>query len=137
MSTLADAVARYERKHGRIHDAALRKLRAFHILTQGTCECGYCGRELVGDADAAFDHSNGNGNEWRKKMETRGEFMMIIDGTHPEFSDRKFLCVPCNTAKGQTIHDEWIKTPEYRRRLIEQTILRENAARIEAFVKGE
>lgn len=132
--TLTEAVARYTEKHGRIHDAALRKIRSFHILSNGTMACAYCGRTLVGDSDAAFDHSNGNGAQWRAAMETRDELMMINNGTHPEADARNFLCVPCNTAKGKIAHDDWIQTKEYRRRLIEQTILNENEARIAEFV---
>ena len=137
MYTLEAVLARYESKHGRITTDALRKLRAFHILTQGTCECGYCGRELLGDADAEFDHMDANGAAWREMMPTRKEFMMINDGTHPEATRRKFACDMCNRAKGTMPYEVYVKSAEYRRRQIEMIILKENAARIEAYVKGE
>jgi len=132
--TLTEARDAYIRKYGRIHEAADRKIEAFHILSNGTMTCGYCGCALMGDKDAAFEHMDGDGNVWRKQMETRDELRMINNGTHPSANRRKFVCVPCNTAKGKMSYAAWMQSPEYRGRVIRERIYQENEARIAAFI---
>jgi len=137
MKTFEQLRDEHEARHGRVTDEALRKLKAFHTVTQGTCECGYCGVALKGDDDAEFDHMDADGAWWRKNVgPTRKEFMMINDGTHPSADRRKFACDMCNRAKKSMPYDDYIKSDEYVIRLTSQTILNEdaNVARIAAAV---
>src|SRR6478609_4619712 len=112
--TLTDAIARYIAKYGRIHEAAARKIEAFHILSNGTMTCGYCGCALMGDDDSAFEHMDGDGAMWRKTHQTRDEYSLIKKGIHPCADRRKIVCVPCNTANGKMSYAAWMQSPEYR-----------------------
>lgn len=135
MANYAELKARYIAEYGWSENKNTRreierKLRAF-CITNETCACHYCQRPLNGGADSHFDHTNANGNEWRNRMRTRDELQKIVDGTHPEGEYRKFLCIFCNDAKGTKIESEWLASPAYRRRVIEQRHLNELAEEIE------